>query len=138
VIGVCDARGVQADPRWSRFRAIGIPESDAVCDAVIGRCESPVDIDRAVLRQAVTDAAWARLAELTEGRIDVTAHSLSQVRTAPNFDHRMLAAYLTTHGAVGLALADKLRSYLVYVVPQQYADRVCNGEFRCPDSDIAD
>ena len=75
MIGVCDARGVQADPRWSRFRAIGIPESDAVCDAVIGRCESPVDIDRAVLRQAVTDAAWARLAELTEGRVDVTAHS---------------------------------------------------------------
>ena len=39
---------------------------------------------------------------------------------------------------VGLALADKLRSYLVYAVPQQFADRVSNGEFRCPDSDIAD
>lgn len=129
---------MQPDPRWSMFMTASIPDCDCVGDLVLQRCESTTEhVDGDRLRRAVTDAMWGRLHELTSGRTDVAWDSLAPVRATSDADHRHLSAYLSTRGAVGLALNDKLRSYMLYVLPQQFAIAVEQGLFDRCDLDIA-
>lgn len=107
-----------------------IPQCDSVCEMVMQLCAHSVDdIDGVRLHRAVADAMWARLHELTHARTDVEWVGLVDLRAVPDSDHRHLAAYLSTRGAVGLALIDKLRSYLLYVLPQQLVVAAEQGMF---------
>ncbi|AYJ50467.1 hypothetical protein D8W71_21780 [Rhodococcus sp. P1Y] len=119
----------QPDPRWSTFMTSPIPPYLSVCEIVVARCTCSADVDGKRLRQAVADAMWERLQELTYNRTDVAWAGLADLRTVPDPNHRHLTAYLSTHGAVGLALIDKLRSYLLYVLPRLLVDAVERGMF---------
>lgn len=115
------------------FMPSSIPEADAVCAAVLQRCAVPTDVvDEALLVQAVTDAVWERLRELTVDRFDVSWDSIAPARASASAHHRDLSAYLSTRGAVGLALNDKLRSYVLYALPESLLASVRDGQFsRC-------
>lgn len=125
--------GVQSDPRWAMFMTSPIPDCGAVREAVLHRsAASPDDIDGDRLERAIVDAMWERLRELTSDRADVSWSSIAPLRDVRAAGHRALAAFLSTRGAVGLALNDKLRSYLLYELPSQLGTDVDRGVFdRC-------
>ncbi|TSD44754.1 hypothetical protein FFI94_000295 [Rhodococcus sp. KBS0724] len=118
------------DPRWSIYMMVAIPEYATVRDEILRLCRSPrgnIDEDR--LLQAIASAAWEMLRELTIGREDIAWTELRQLGSSPNFDHAKLAAYLSTAGAVGIAVNDKLRNYLTHTIPQELSASVDSGKF---------
>lgn len=118
------------DPRWSIYMLVAIPEYATVRDEILRLCRSPREnIDEDSLLRAIESASWELLHELTIGREDITWAELHQLGSAPNFDHAKLAAYLSTAGAVGIAVNDKLRNYLTHTVPQELSASVDSGKF---------
>ena len=122
--------GDTADPRWSIYMVAKIPEYTDVRDEILHRCRSQqASIDGDRLLQAVVAASWERLRELSIGRRDITWEALCLLRATPDFDHRKLAAYLSTKGAAGIAVNDKLSTYLTHAVPRRLAALVDCGNF---------
>lgn len=124
-----DLGDIGPDPRWSTFMVSTIPECVAVCDLVLQRSDEPNCVDRARLVEAISDATWNMLEEWTTGRTDVTWVALQRMQGVPDFDHCRLGAYLSTKGAIGVALSDKLRFHLLYILPQHLAKLVGEGAF---------
>ncbi|KDQ04737.1 hypothetical protein KKP62_00140 [Rhodococcus sp. GOMB7] len=122
--------GDTADPRWSIYMVAKIPEYTEVRDEVLRHCRSrQASIDGDRLLHAVVSASWQCLRELSIGRRDITWEALCLLRANPDFDHQKLAAYLSTKGAAGIAVNDKLCTYLTHVVPRRLAALVDCGNF---------
>lgn len=121
---------VVPDQRWSRYMKTALPEPAAVFEEVMQLSESYTGmIDCVRLLGAVESAVWDRLYELTARREDISWESLCLLRASVDFDHRRLAAYLSTRGAIGIAVNDKLSGYLTRLLPRQLVAAVHSGSF---------
>lgn len=121
---------VEPDPRWAQYMLWSIPECADVRDDILDRSGRPADrVDGVGVLSAVVAASRERLCELTCGRDDVTWEETRYLIGRPDFDHRLLAAFLSTKGAVGVAINDKFAAFLSVHVPAALLVRVCAGEF---------
>lgn len=98
---------------------------------ILAACAQTGPVDDERLLEAIATGAWDRLRQMTTGRSDVTWDGLE--RALVRFDPGRVGAYLSTKGAVGIALNDKLRSYLLYELAPQLTARVDAGAFDRPE-----
>ncbi|ORI21164.1 hypothetical protein [Rhodococcus sp. 1168] len=129
-LGSTPGDNVIPDERWSRYMKAALPEPATVFEEVMQLSASysgVIDCDR--LLGAVESAVWDRLYELTARREDIRWDSLCLLRASGGFDHRRLAAFLSTRGAVGIAVNDKLSGYLTRLLPRQLTAAVYSGRF---------
>lgn len=119
-----------SDPRWSIYMKAELPEPADVVADIMRLCSSYViSVDRSGILAAVEASTWKKLHELTCERRDVKWQSLLVLRHCESFDHQRLAAFLSTHGAIGIAVNDKLSGHLTRFLPYQLAAMVESGAF---------
>ena len=107
-----------------------IPECIVVRDDILVRSGRPVgSIDGDGVLAMIVAASRNRLRELTAARDDVTWEETQGLLERPDFDHRLLSAFLSTKGAVGIAINDKLAALLSVHIPAALLTRVRSGDF---------
>ncbi|MFH5230856.1 hypothetical protein [Antrihabitans spumae] len=124
------AENVESDPRWAQYMLWSIPECSDVRDEILARSGRPVgSVDRDRVLATVFAASRDKLYELTIDRGDVSWEETKRIVARPDFDHRLLSAFLSTKGAVGIAISDKIAAFLSVHVPASVVLRVRSGDF---------
>ena len=121
---------VGTDARWGDFIVVRVPAMDTVAsDAIRRASRSAEEVDAPKIVACLVELLGSRLGELSMHRPEFSAGELDEFLTWPDFDYSALQAFLSTKGAVGIAVNHKLATFMRDVVPTLLAERVHAGEF---------
>ncbi|NMN95079.1 hypothetical protein [Antrihabitans stalactiti] len=121
---------IEPDSRWAQYMPSAIPECSEVRDDILAQSGRDIGVvDEEWLLTVVRTVLQEKLRETTIGRVDVTWDEIRSLLARPDYDPRLLSKFLSTKGAVGVAINDKISALLSVHIPAALLLRVRAGDF---------